>query len=184
MFQHSKRTFLLGFATTVKSVIEISKQLFVTVPLFKFLCKYNFSQDFLELFFGSIRMRFGCNNNPTCLEFIYALRRHLAKNYIQAGEHGNCTSLNENIGSVYCLKRKTKTVITVDCENELSKMNDEETKTIQNKVSYLLDNDDIKQNILNYICGFIIRKIIPSINCSSCLESLADDIKQVGNHPY
>lgn len=76
------------------------------MPVYKYVNIYNFSQDFLELFFGTIRMRFGCNNNPTCIEFMYALRRILAKNYIQAGDHGNCLTFNENIGSVYSLKRK------------------------------------------------------------------------------
>lgn len=33
---------------------------------------------------------------------------------------------------------------------------------------------------MNYIGGFILRKIVPSINCNSCLDALADDVKQIG----
>lgn len=183
MFKHSKRTFLLGFATSVKSIIEIAKQIFVQVPIYTHLNTYNFSQDFLELFFGCIRMRFGCNNNPTCVEFLYALRRILAKNYIQAGQYGNCLSFNENIGSVYSLKRKQMKITMIEDVNiEMEKMNNEkeEEAIIQKNVKNLLQNEDIKDNILNYIGGYIIRKIVPSIECNSCLDALADDVKKIG----
>lgn len=184
IFLHSRRTFLLGFATAIKSVLNISRDLFQT-SYYKFILTYNFSQDFLELFFGSIRMRFGCNNNPNILEFKYAMRRLLTKNYIQAGQNGNCTNFNENIGSIYSLARKNKTVAVQNYDSELNKMElDDETenKLVESGVKTLMEignttNKDLIENILWYIAGFLVRKIVTKVHCDTCIDALVEKVQ-------
>lgn len=184
IFLHSRRTFLLGFATAIKSVLNISRDLFQT-SYYKFILTYNFSQDFLELFFGSIRMRFGCNNNPNILEFKYAMRRLLTKNYIQAGQNGNCTNFNENIGSIYSLARKNKTEAVQNYDSELNKMElDDETenKLVESGVKTLMEignttNKDLIENILWYIAGFLVRKIVTKVHCDTCIDALVEKVQ-------
>lgn len=184
IFLHSRRTFLLGFATAIKSVLNISRDLFQT-SYYKFILTYNFSQDFLELFFGSIRMRFGCNNNPNILEFKYAMRRLLTKNYIQAGQNGNCTNFNENIGSIYSLARKNKTESVQNYDSELNKMElDDETenKLVESGVKTLMEignttNKDLIENILWYIAGFLVRKIVTKVHCDTCIDALVEKVQ-------
>lgn len=182
MFLHSRRTFLLGFATAIKSVLNISRDLFKT-PFYKFILTYNFSQDFLELFFGSIRMRFGCNNNPNILEFKYAMRRLLTKNYIQAGQNGNCTNFNENIGSIYSLARKNKTEAVQTYDSELNKMEvDSENKLVESDVKTLMEignsrNNELIDNILGYIAGFLVRKIVAKVHCDTCIDALVEKVQ-------
>lgn len=184
IFLHSRRTFLLGFATAIKSVLNISRDLFQT-SYYKFILTYNFSQDFLELFFGSIRMRFGCNNNPNILEFKYAMRRLLTKNYIQAGQNGNCTNFNENIGSIYSLARKNKTEAIQNYDSELNKMElDDETenKLVESGVKTLMEignttNTDLIENILWYIAGFLVRKIVTKVHCDTCIDALVEKVQ-------
>ena len=57
---------------------------------------FKFSQDHLELFFGCLRTRFGCNNNPSAKEFKIAYKKLLLHQEIR-GNRGNCiTAVTEN----------------------------------------------------------------------------------------
>lgn len=51
---------------------------------------YRFSQDHLEILFGRIRQMFGCNNNPTVLQFESAFRKLLGQHQIEASQYANC----------------------------------------------------------------------------------------------
>jgi hypothetical protein len=92
-----RRTFVLGFAAAVKSVFRVSAILLIRFPLT--VETFQFSQDFLEVFFGIIRARLGGNNNPTVLQFKYALRRILARNQLQ----GNNLCSPSQLQLVQCL---------------------------------------------------------------------------------
>ena len=48
-------------------------------------------QDHLELFFGSIRMALGANNNPSCHQFMSIFKKLLMKLEIRSAQ-GNCLS--------------------------------------------------------------------------------------------
>lgn len=113
-----RKTFIIGFATAIKSIIWISRNLFVNN--FKYVLTYKFSQDSIELLFGHIRGTYGCNNNPNCLQFRYAIRSLLLHNSIKTSS-GNCTLLIPSNDSLFSLKWKYKstgeqqdTVITID----------------------------------------------------------------------
>lgn len=181
IYLHPKRTFLLGFATAIKSVLDVAKNIFVQMPFYKFVLTYHFSQDFLELFFGAIRMRFGSNNNPNVLEFKYAIRRLLVKNYIQAGSNGNCVNFNENIGSIYSLNRKNYRVL-IDSSIPVNN-NIPEEKILEDDVNILLKlnqqrNVGLINNILGYIGGFIVRKLVPKLHCSSCIDAVVKEYRE------
>lgn len=157
-------------------MLDVARNIFVEVPFYKFILTYNFSQDFLELFFGAIRMRFGCNNNPNVLEFKYAIRRLLVKNYIQAGDNGNCVNFNENIGSVYSLNRKNNRII-IDSSSSISNNNILEEKLLEDDIKMLMKfnqerNVDLIENILGYIARFIVRKLVPKLHCNSCIDAI------------
>jgi len=55
---------------------------------------YKFSQDHIETLFGTIRRRFGWNNNPTALQFLYAYRAILSKIGATPSESGNVMPLH------------------------------------------------------------------------------------------
>jgi hypothetical protein len=97
-----RKTFIVDFATTVKSTLAIAKDLLMNHK-FKFILTYKFSQDAIELFFGFIRGKFGRNNNPNCLEFKNALKSILLHNSIKMSS-GNCTLLLPNEDSIFAIK--------------------------------------------------------------------------------
>lgn len=56
---------------------------------------YKTSQDHLEPFFLSIRVRGGWNNNPTVRQFTAAYKWLLVRAEIREGDMGNCITLDE-----------------------------------------------------------------------------------------
>lgn len=63
----NRKTGFIGIAVCLQSIINIYDiHINCENPSLKFLPVYKCSQDHIELFFGSIRLHGGYNNNPTC----------------------------------------------------------------------------------------------------------------------
>jgi hypothetical protein len=71
-----RRTGFLGFLSNMQAYKQMFNQL-VEHGHLKYLLTYKTSQDHLELFFGAVRSRNGCNNNPTPVQFCSAYKRLL-----------------------------------------------------------------------------------------------------------
>ena len=83
IYKGPRKTFIMGFITTAKSIIAISRNLLSKLDnRFEYVLTYRFSQDALEMFSSKIRGRFGWDNNHNVLEFKYALRALLLENKI------------------------------------------------------------------------------------------------------
>ena len=78
--QGPRKTFILGFLTSAKSILAISKHLLTKENgVMSYILTYRFSQDMLEMFFSKVRSRNGWNNNPNAVQLKYALRSLLLK---------------------------------------------------------------------------------------------------------
>ena len=89
-----RKTFVLGFTISALSIINISKALLERRETpFEYISTYRFSQDQIAMYFSKIRSRFGWNNNPTVLQFKYALRQLLLKNKIDSPSTANCVDV-------------------------------------------------------------------------------------------
>jgi len=106
LWKSRRKTFILGFATAIKSIFEISKKLLASQH-FKFILTHKLNQDAIELFFGPFRGRFGHNDNPICLQFRYALRSISLHISIKQST-GNCSLLTSHEDSFFSLKWKYK----------------------------------------------------------------------------
>ena len=96
LIQGPQKTFLIGFCVSSHSILTISKNLLEREESpFEYILTYRFSQDAIEMFFSKIRSRFGWNNNPTALQFKYALRSLLLKNKIESPSIANCVLLSD-----------------------------------------------------------------------------------------
>jgi hypothetical protein len=71
-----RKTGFLGFLSNISAYQNMFEQL-VEGGHLKYLLTYKTSQDHLELFFGAIRSRHGCNDNPTPDQFSSAYKRLL-----------------------------------------------------------------------------------------------------------
>lgn len=132
------------------------------------------------MFFSKIRQRFGHNNNPNVLEFRTAMRQLCLRNLITSSYAANCVALDnsccDSIFEIRWKKRKSEENIEENIEDD-----DEE---LLNLISFENDSVDIfKNNILYYICGFIVRSIFKKIDCLTCTESLLEK-KTPTDHNY
>lgn len=178
LYMSLRKTFVVGFAAAVKSVLTISKYLLNSTS-FKFVLSYKFSQDHLETFFSKIRARHGFNNNPNVQQFKWALQQILLHNEILASAVGNSLYVdNDPSGSIFEIQWRKKDV-DVDYENvgeEDDNICEEEHLLLQSS-----SNDKLKDNILYYISGFIVRKILKKVNCLNCKLGL---IENTTDHTY
>lgn len=143
---------------------------------YKYVMTYKFSQDHIELLFNKIRRHCGWNNNPDVLQFKYALRRMLIRNSIEPSNTGNCTDFNESLcdpSTFLTLSWKKNESVPLDSDTH----NDEETLQVERM---LIDMDetspnDLRDNILYYISGFLVRKMLPNVKCRKCRQELLLD---------
>ena len=168
------KTAIWGFVFSLKSLAAISQELLIRThnPL-KFVLTYKFSQDHIELLFNKIHRRCGWNNNPNVLQFKYALRWLLLRNSIEPSHTGNCTHfedvLCESNGLIdFSSKRNQHEDIAeaydenediTSCEAMLIQMDDESP-------------NDLLDNILYYISGFLVRSLMKTLKCTKCRSEL------------
>lgn len=160
-----KKTFIVGFALCVKSVISVARVLFAAVPTMKFFLTYKISQDHLELLFSKIRNRFGSNNNPNVLQFKSAMKQIMLKNSVDASPSANCIALEiDRSGCIFDLRwsyqRYQQSFLCVmdPSQDDKSEVNEE---MLDLGISRLNGHTTLaKDNILYYIAGYVVKCVI------------------------
>jgi len=141
--------------------MEISKALLERRETpFEYILTYCFSQDQIEMYFSKIRSRFGWNNNPTVLQFKYALRQVLLRNKIVSPSTANCVDIaNTN--------------------------NSSEEYKVDSRISEMLLSKNVwRSGVLHYISGYIIKKMLASVECPECAVALYHNSNSSGDHGY
>lgn len=144
--QTNKKTGFLGFIFCMRSLFLLSKELlFRFESPFAYVLSYKMSQDHLELLFNSIRGSLGWNDNPTAKELVFIFRRLLARVGIQGDSSGNCLNFSEE-------------------DDDLVP-----TEIFEEDSIYL---SAFVQNIVPYIAGFVVRKLLRHDRCPECRVAL------------
>lgn len=153
-----RKTGFVGFLCTLKSTIEIAKSLLVKQN-YRYFLTHRLSQDHLETFFSRVRRRHGWNNNPTPLQFKWALRALLLKNRVLPSSRANCAMIEEAENTI------------VEMETEHIKPIDPSLKPF---VEALSSPGEYHQHALYYISGYIARTVAKKkIKCVKCKISLS-----------
>ena len=101
------------------------------------------------------------------------MKKILMRTSIRGNKYGNCSNLEEGCNEpLFDLKwRKTPVV-----PQQVELMTQDETDLA--KISQLLDEETsmsyYKDNVLSYIGGFIVKKILNSISCNECADALLE----------
>ena len=173
LVNHRRKTFILGFVSASKSISSIAEELLMrNNDPYRFLLTYKFSQDHIELLFSCVRARGGFNNNPNTVQFKTALRQILMRNSIMASNKANVLSFEaESNGSIFYLRASKRRTPVAEL---LKPISEDETIESEEELHHLFGSINVtslQENILYYISGFIIRKIIHKIDCQQCSES-------------
>lgn len=171
-----RKTCVWGFAFTLQSTMLLCHELLTRdFCTYKYVLTYKLSQDHLELLFNKIRRRFGWNNNPNVLEFKQALKRIIIRNSIQPSNTGNCTNFEDSLCETNGLldfswkRRKLDQQSPVLLEDESPDMVNLDTLLIQMDQQHC---NILRDNILYYIAGYIVRRLLLKLDCESCHKEL------------
>ena len=126
-----------------------------------YLLTYKLSQDHLEHYFGLVRSRLGANNNPTPLHFRYIYRRLLLGVTNSIVSHSNV--LLQDNSEVVGLIPSTNNKINYVIDNY--NLSDIDFDFINNSTI-----SNFKHNVLEYIAGFVVKKISLKISCDTCCD--------------
>ena len=150
--------------------------LFRTYYPLKYVLTYKFSQDHIELLFNKIRRRCGWNNNPNVQQFKYALRSILLRNSIEPSQTGNCTHFSDalcessGILNISSKRNQHREEVQVTDDIDLSAYEAMLIQLDQESPNELLDN------VLYYIAGFVVRSLLKSLKCIDCRSALLLDV--------
>ncbi|XP_060866105.1 uncharacterized protein LOC132941892 [Metopolophium dirhodum] len=170
-----RKTFIIGLAIAIKAMFSLADEIF-QITQYKYILTYKFSQDHLEMFFSKIRQRFGNNNNPNALELKTAMKQILLKNSITSSYAANCIALdNTGTESVFEIRWAKKKVESLEEEEEIQDLFPSMNNTF----------DIVKDNILYYISGFIVRCLLKKVDCQTCANSMLETLSEHNyNHKY
>jgi hypothetical protein len=174
---HPRKTFVLGFVTSIKSTIEMASEMFAIEEPFKYLLTYNFSQHHIELLFSCIRAKGGWNNNPNCLQLKYAMRKMLLRNAVTASKNAvKCETFSNYSTTIipffHSRKHKTPLVESPSESNSSDQLHSTPEEDLLCSHLNAPTTSEFLSNILFYIGGYIVSKLVKKLSCSSCKTSL------------
>ena len=160
-----KRCFI-GFLVNMISYASIFEIYVEKRELLQYILGHKMSQDHLELMFGLVRSSLGSNNNPTVLQFKSSFRKMIL-GASHVGLYENCMVQDE-----------TEILLPAKLKKNISLV--EETYALEddNSVELYLErfeqenSSEFQANILNYIAGYIQKKIVSKEMCVYCHEYL------------
>jgi hypothetical protein len=188
---HSKRKVgFLGMIICILSVQDIFHRICDGINM-HYLLTYKLSQDHLEMFFGCIRQRGGWNNNPSCRQFKAAYKRLVIRNELKSSLKGNCldqcnikilhvastpSSKKQNYDFISNLPESAFTTALTDDEEDFLLQDDTRqmlAKERDKDNEYLILPDlpsltEYCEKVVEYIGGYVVRKIVPSLRCEDC----------------
>jgi len=172
-----RKAAFLGFLINMKSFEHLFENL-VSSKKMDYLLTYKTSQDHIELFFCALRSRLGSNNNPTAREFFSSYRRLLLHNEIR-GNGGNC--LLQDDTSILSLPPAKKKISPFDAGQNIDFSISKRYKLLQENyehdyatVNFLPEASEFKEAIIEYIAGFIVRRVSSLLHCPDCLDSVTE----------
>lgn len=171
LIKSGRKTGFLGLIVCLQSVKEFYFDVIKTGTL-EFFLTYKISQDHLEMLFSNIRSMGGFNNNPTASQFEAAYKRLIIHTELKISKEANCQVLDcTPILTVSSNKKIENKIGNLDliCAEDY-----EETDTFENINNY---NNELMfvDDVIQYIAGFVVRKLYKQITCNICLHLLSDD---------
>lgn len=172
------RTGFIGFIINMRSLQLLFEKYVENEKNIQCIPTYFLNQDAVEMLFGKIRSRGGCNDNPDVVQFKAAYRKLLAIDSILQSRKGNCEAfqINRNPFSdiLFVSSRRDKYSKKSEDEDEIVVL--EEIEVLHQKLSDLnaLVQSDITPDLQNltiaHIANAIEDKIKSTDTCTHCID--------------
>jgi len=168
-----------GFLISFNSLINLKHSLIDTNEL-KYLPFYKLSQDHLEIFYGSVRVQGGNNNNPTVRQFKSAYKKLLVNAQLKDSGLGNCISSYsfsislQDIPILNCSSVSSNPVQAINNSNATLYKDIElesELYTIEKDATHI-NLSSVSKEVTIYIAGFVSHKLFTQLKCDICAQAL------------
>ena len=183
LHQSPRKTAVLGFLATIKSVIGLYDDLVPSGQL-KYLATYRLSQDHIELTFSVIRSRGRWNNNPTTGQFRAAYKQLLMKQSVKPSRTGNAVAQDASVlmPSVAVVD-SPQSVVSTDADLKCYGLDTDGSSGDHNYTVTVerITLTEFSSNIVAYIAGFVARKLCQKLKCVACKLSLLSSTKIAEN---
>lgn len=185
------KTPFFGFIICLENFRSLYSE-YVETNILNCIFTFRFSQDHLELLFGSIRQMFGCNDNPSAKQFESAWRRLLGQHQITASEQSNCA--NNNTMYLTVLNSSSRKESNKKILQEMERLDDPKNansnivgdikeQKIEILDSIVSDNDpfdDINLHAIAYVASILQKNIFEGrwyspLKCKDCLSAFLED---------
>lgn len=176
ILESRNKTGFLGFLVNIYSFREIYRiypGIYVEENgILDELFTYLFSQDHIETFFGTIRTKGGCNNNPSTTQFKAIYKRLLTNNNITCSAKANCSQFAETKNLFACyitMPTKCPKISTKLPNNPLP------TETVLSKLPTESSTDDFFSAALARYALDVHKRLMSTVGCKECIEALVED---------
>lgn len=169
VIKSTRKTGFIGLIISLQSI----KNMFIDTVMTKeleFLLTYKMSQDHLEIFFSAIRSRGGFNNNPTALQFESSFKRLLVHTEIMTSSGANCMVMD--MTKILWVSSSTSKPVensNIYLDMLCAEIEDDDINFNTNQFNVL---QQVVEDIVEYIAGFIVRKLSRKLICDECTEVL------------
>lgn len=160
---HRRKTPVFGLIIDTYSFAELATDLFDVNMTY--LLPYKASQDHIEMVFSCVRARGGANDNPTALQFMFIMRKLLFRNSVRPSINANCTNPDYENSAILEFRSAKRSIVEDDNTTEENETDNSDV------LMHLVDRTDLsdyKNNILYYISGYIVMKIVDKLTCQHC----------------
>ncbi|KAF2884152.1 hypothetical protein ILUMI_22011, partial [Ignelater luminosus] len=165
ILRHNRKTFAFGFIMTMQSTLGLARDLFnLEENALKYLLCYKCSQDHLELYFSCIRSRGRWNNNSNAMQLKWALRQLLFKNSVTCSINADCGDFGSSCTPVFEFRSESRSNLVEDLEDD-----------IDANILQLMSATDLtyyQENVIYYISGYIVNKLVKKTTCNACVSIL------------
>lgn len=152
---------------------------------------YSISQDLIEMFFGFIRLRLGCNDNPDAYELSCTYKNILSLSAMHTTKAGNC-ELRKCYPSLNSSNQKRKSTkvenisFTVDyswklADKEKRKNLPKRREKTKNSQISLDDSELFTQYATSLTASKVQSKVLSLLDCRQCIDNLQDN--ELSIHP-
>ena len=146
----------------------------------KYLLGYKFSQDHIELFFCAVRGRGGWNNNPTARQFKTAYKRLLVHQKVKDVATSNVTPQEpfELLGISSHIEsegRKVESDFLIGPSAVSPESPNVPTDHDYSDIPDVAHLSTYVQNVVVYISGFVVKRVLGKVNCEQCIVVLTVD---------
>lgn len=140
---------------------------------FRYLPTYRLSQDPEEAFFGSVRQRLGCNDNPTVLQLEYSVRGGICfkLNTCLTGNAAPQELLQDSLHH----ERSVNVNMQDSGINELEEDGLDMDSELFNRGSSAQSLTLFVENVVVHIAGFVGRRLTQLLSCPECQCALINN---------